>query len=158
MRSTAKDSADGVRIVAVASSVHKKPMVGRLPLQDIHWEKRTVSGITAYGHSKLAVVMFMRELGRRLEGSGVTTYSVHPGAVYTPLSSACNSQMSSGWPKVLAQAGHALQRSIFRTPVQGAQTSLFCCVEESISHQTGRYYEDSTECDPSPNALIDSDA
>ena len=39
--------------MAVASSVHKKPMVGRLPLDDIHWEKRTISGITAYGYSKV---------------------------------------------------------------------------------------------------------
>ena len=71
---------------------------------------------------KLAVITFMRELGRRLEGSGVTSYSVHPGAVYTPLSSACNSYVSSNWPKVLVQAGHAFQRNIFRTPNQGAQT------------------------------------
>ena len=36
--------------------------------------------------------------------------------------------------------------------------SLFCCVDESVSHQTGRYYEDNAESEPSPNALIDSDS
>ena len=36
--------------------------------------------------------------------------------------------------------------------------SLFCCVDESISHQTGRYYEDNAESEPSPNVLIDSDS
>ena len=66
--------------------------------------------------------MFMRELGRRLEGSGITTYSVHPGAVYTPLAAAANSYVSSNWPKFLVQTGHAVQRFLFRTPNQGAQT------------------------------------
>ena len=36
--------------------------------------------------------------------------------------------------------------------------SLFCCVDESISQQTGQYYDDCAMADPSPNALLDSDS
>ena len=43
----------GCRIVAVASSVHKKPMVGRFPLEDIHRRNSSGGGITAYGYSKV---------------------------------------------------------------------------------------------------------
>jgi len=158
LRSTAKTSEDGVRIVATASSSHMKPMVGRIPLDDLHWKKSTVGGITAYGYSKLAVVMFMRELGKRLRGSGVTTYSVHPGAVLTPLSSHCNSQVTSHWPKILIRAGWEFQRRVFKTPEEGVQTSLFCCVDESLSQETGKYYDNCAAAEPSPNALIDSDS
>ena len=71
---------------------------------------------------KLGVVMFMRELGRRLAGTGVTTYSVHPGTVYTPLSTGCNSQVTARWPKEVSQLGDVIQRAYFRTPFQGVQT------------------------------------
>ena len=71
---------------------------------------------------QLGVVMFMRELGRRLAGTGVTTYSVHPGTVYTPLSTGCNSQVTARWPKEVSQLGDVIQRAYFRTPFQGVQT------------------------------------
>ena len=68
--------------MAVASSVHKKPMVGRLPLDDIHWEKRTISGITAYGYSKVCMrdntgmIPRLRESFRKVKAEVVTTAGI----------------------------------------------------------------------------------
>jgi NAD(P)-dependent dehydrogenase (short-subunit alcohol dehydrogenase family) len=52
---------------------------------DLDFEKRSYSRTQAYQQSKLANILFSRELARRLEGSGVATYSLHPGLVFTNL-------------------------------------------------------------------------
>ncbi|HEX7479606.1 MAG TPA: SDR family NAD(P)-dependent oxidoreductase, partial [Polyangiales bacterium] len=69
------------RIVTVASQAHYRA-------KGIDWDAvrkptRSITGVPEYGVSKLANVLFSAELGRRLQGSGVTTYSLHPGVVAT---------------------------------------------------------------------------
>ena len=56
-----------------------------MDFDDINWEQRPYNRLTAYEQSKLANVLFTRELAKRLEGTGVTTYSLHPGVVMTEL-------------------------------------------------------------------------
>lgn len=63
------------RIVVVSSEAHK---FGRINRDDLMSEK-AYSKYSAYGQSKLANILFAKELGKRLEGTGVTTYSCHPG-------------------------------------------------------------------------------
>ena len=69
------------RIVNVASLAHR---IGHLDFKDMMWRKRYWS-VLAYGRSKLANVMFSRELAKRVAGSGVTVCSLHPGSVHTEL-------------------------------------------------------------------------
>ena len=57
---------------------------GYLDFDDMMWTKE-YKRTPAYGRSKLANIMFTRELAKRLEGTGVTTYSLHPGSVNTEL-------------------------------------------------------------------------
>lgn len=65
------------RIVVVSSVAHKW---GRINRDDLMSEK-SYNKLTAYGQSKLANILFAKELAKRLEGTGVTTYSCHPGAI-----------------------------------------------------------------------------
>ena len=75
-----KESAPS-RIVIVSSLAH---VTGYLDFNDMMWSKRYQSQL-AYCRSKLANVMFSRELAKRIAGSGVTMCSLHPGTVYTEL-------------------------------------------------------------------------
>ena len=68
--------------MTVSSLAHE---TGSIDLDDLHWERREYSRIAAYNQSKLANVLFSRELSRRLSGTGVTTYCLHPGVIATDL-------------------------------------------------------------------------
>ena len=68
------------RVVNVSSNAHR----GEIDLDDLNSEK-SYSRVGAYSNSKLANILFTRELSRRLEGTGVTANSLHPGAVQTEL-------------------------------------------------------------------------
>ena len=75
-----KESAPS-RIINVSSLGH---FFGSLSFDDMMWKKGYSSGL-AYTRSKLANVMFSRELAKRLSGTDVTVCSLHPGSVYTEL-------------------------------------------------------------------------
>ncbi len=76
-----KESAPA-RIVNVSSLAHEH---GRIDLTDLNYERRAYGRVDAYGQSKLANVLFTKELARRLQGTGVTCYVLHPGAIDTEL-------------------------------------------------------------------------
>ena len=77
-----KKAAPGARIVNVSSLAHKK---AKIYWDDVNWEKTPYDSVKAYGQSKLANILFTRELAERLEGSGVTVYCLHPGVIATEL-------------------------------------------------------------------------
>ena len=115
------------RIVNVASEAHK---FGRLDFDDLGNQRR-YRGMRVYGQSKLANILFTYELARRLEGSGVTANSVHPGAVGTRLGQN-NGRMATLLTKVL--------RPFFRTPEQGAATSLHVASSPALEGISGKYF------------------
>jgi retinol dehydrogenase-12 len=115
------------RIVTVASEAHRG-------VRGIDWDalrKPTASatGFAEYSRSKLANVLFSAELGRRLAGSGVTTYALHPGVVA--------SDIWRGLPAPL----RALIKLFMITPERGAQTTLDCATSAEAGRETGLYYE-----------------
>lgn len=69
------------RIINVSSSAHLK---GHIDMSDINSEKKYDAG-DAYNQSKLANIMFTRELARKLTGTGVTVNAVNPGLVDTDI-------------------------------------------------------------------------
>src|SRR5262245_42792028 len=73
-------SSSPARIVNVSSVGHRQ---GTLDFTNLQFEKGGYGVMKAYGRSKLAQILFTRELARRLEGTGVVVNSVHPGAVAT---------------------------------------------------------------------------
>ena len=68
------------RIVVVSSTAHRRAKEG-IAFDMLHQRTVSLSGFPEYAVAKLANVLFASELGRRLQGSGVTTYSLHPGLV-----------------------------------------------------------------------------
>jgi NAD(P)-dependent dehydrogenase (short-subunit alcohol dehydrogenase family) len=132
------------RIVNVASDAHR--MGGPLDFEDLGSAKR-YSAMAVYGRSKLANVLFTRELARRLAGSGVTVNAVHPGVVRTGLG------MNNDAPilKFLAN----LARPFFRSPEKGAATSIWACTAPELAGVTGRYFSDLREQEPHALALDD---
>ena len=77
------------RILVVTSLGH---LVGYLDFGDMMWKKRYNSQL-AYARSKLANIMFVKELGKRLVGTGVTVCSLHPGTINTEITR----YFLSGW-------------------------------------------------------------
>jgi NAD(P)-dependent dehydrogenase (short-subunit alcohol dehydrogenase family) len=127
------------RIVNVSSDAHK---FGRLDFDDLQNERR-YRVMRVYGQSKLANILFTAELARRLAGSGVTVNSLHPGAVATGLGT-----NNGGWARRLI----ALLRPFFRSPDDGAATSLYLASSPAVAGVTGRYFVRCREKRPSAAA------
>ncbi|XP_055364449.1 retinol dehydrogenase 12, like isoform X2 [Betta splendens] len=117
------------RIVTVSSMAHS---YGSINLEDINSEKGYDKG-KAYGQSKLANVLFTRSLAKRLEDTGVTTYSLHPGVVQTDLWRHLNGPQQFLWK---------LATPFTKNSTQGAQTTIYCAVEPSLEKESGGYYSD----------------
>jgi retinol dehydrogenase-12 len=123
------------RIVTVASRAHiRQPGIDFAAVRE---RTRSTTGLPEYGVSKLANVLFSAELARRLAGSGVTTYSLHPGVV--------KSDIWRGLPgpiRFLAKLGMI-------TVEEGAQTTLYCATSPKCANETGLYYDKSQQRTPS---------
>lgn len=85
----------------------------------------------AYNQSKLCNILFTLELQEKLKDTGVVTYSVHPGVVATELGR--HLPCGCAW---------AFQKFnwVLKTPVQGAQTTLHCALDERLGEQNGLYF------------------
>ncbi|KAM6170931.1 retinol dehydrogenase 12 isoform 2-T2 [Erethizon dorsatum] len=132
-----KESAPA-RVVNLSSLVHH---AGKIRFHDLQGEKYYCSGF-AYCHSKLANVLFTRELAKRLQGTGVTTYAVHPGVV------------SSGLIRhsFLLCLLWRLFSLFLKSTWEGAQTSLHCALAEGLEPLSGKYFSDCKRTWVSPRA------
>jgi NAD(P)-dependent dehydrogenase (short-subunit alcohol dehydrogenase family) len=109
------------RVVAIASMMH---VLGRINLNDLNWKSRPYLAWPAYGQSKLANLLFAKELQRRLDaaGSQVKALVAHPGYSATELQS-----HSSGLFGKVFQAGNALMAT---TPEFGARQTLYAASQD----------------------------
>ena len=119
---------EGGRIVNVASGAHK---TGKIHFDDINLTKG-FNVITAYSQSKLANVLFTRELARRVKDKGITVNCCHPGAVATNI----GIDRDTGFGKTVTK----LLKPFFQTPEQGARTAIFLASDDSVSDITGEYF------------------
>jgi retinol dehydrogenase-12 len=115
------------RIVTVASKAHYQ-------VQGIDWDAvrqptRTRLALAEYSVSKLANVLFSAELSRRLAGSGVSTYALHPGVV-----------ASDVWRAVPWPLRPLIKLAMISTE-EGAATSLYCANSAEAALETGLYYD-----------------
>jgi len=112
------------RIVNVASAAHK---FGSLDVNA--WPTgRNYSAFAAYANSKLANILFTRELAQRLTGTGVTANCLHPGPVGTNL--------FRGLPKFL----QTIIKLVTISPQRGARTSIYLASSPAVEEITGKYF------------------
>jgi len=116
------------RIVTVASRAHRR--VGGIDWDAARRPTTTFTGVREYCVSKLANVLFSAELGRRLEGSDVSTYSLHPGVVDSDI-----------WRRLPGPL-RALNRLRLIPVEEGARTTLHCAASDEAGDETGLYYSD----------------
>lgn len=126
------------RIVTVASRAHYRA-------SGLHWDAlrhttRSRTAIDEYSNSKLANVLFSAELGRRLAGSGVAAYALHPGVV------ASDVWRAVPWPL------RSLMKLGMISTEEGAVTTLFCATAPEIAQDSGLYYDKSRPRTPSAMA------
>lgn len=124
------------RIVIVAS-VAAEMGLKNIQFEDLNFEKN-YQRWNVYCQSKLANVIFSSELARRLEGSGVTTYSLHPGGVDTELQ---RHVPVVGENSSVSRIARIPMRYFFKTPKGGAQTQIRCAVDPDLANESGKYYD-----------------
>ena len=135
----------GARIVSTASRAHQG---ARLDFSDLQSQK-AFSGFAVYGRSKLANILFTRELARRLAGTGVTANSLHPGFVASRFG-----DQSGG----LIQTLMPLAKLIAVTPQQGADTIIYLASSPEVTGQSGLYFYKRKPIEPSLDAQDDQAA
>ncbi len=127
------------RIVNVAS-------VGHMTVKRMDWsglDRRTApqrSGFPEYAVTKLMNVLHAKELARRLAGTGITTYALHPGAV-----------ASNIW-RAIPRPVQWVMKLFMLSNEEGAKTPLYCAAAPELATVTGRYYDRCREVPPNPLA------
>ena len=124
------------RIVNVSSRSH---MGATIDFDDLHKESG-YRGMSAYGQSKLANVLFTRELARRLEGTGVTANSLHPGVVRTGFGRNNDGAIGALFRIFQARVFQIAPIPFILTPEQGAETSIYLASSPDVESVTGKYF------------------
>jgi len=127
------------RVITTASEAHRG---AHIPFDDLNAE-RSYGGFARYKETKLANILFTRELARRLEGSGGTASSFHPGLV------ASNFNRNNG---VLMNLAMTMLRPLSRSVEAGAETLIWLASSPDAIGGSGGYFIDRQRRSPSPQA------
>ncbi|HTJ40071.1 MAG TPA: SDR family NAD(P)-dependent oxidoreductase [Dactylosporangium sp.] len=134
-------AANGARVVAVSSSAHlRSPVV----FDDIHFNVREYDPWLAYGQSKTANVLFAVEADRRWSGDGIRVNALNPGGIRT------NLQRHVDIDALVrsVQEANGGKEIAWKTPQQGAATSVLLAASPTVEGVGGRYYDDCNEAAP----------
>ncbi len=123
------------RVVNVASKSH-------YDAKTIHFDRvrqstRSFTGLPEYAESKLANVLFSAELARQLEGTGVSSYSLHPGVVASDI-----------WHR-LPRPFRNIAKHFMLSVEDGAKTSIHCASAPASDLESGLYYDSCATRSPS---------
>ncbi len=128
----------GARVVALSSVAHLgSPVV----FDDIHFRERAYDPALAYAQSKTANVLFAVEAGRRWADDGITVNAVHPGAIR-------DTNLSRHMSQEELDSIVATSNYTYKSPEQGAATSVLVATSPLLDGVSGRYFEDCNEAEP----------
>ncbi|EDO46815.1 predicted protein, partial [Nematostella vectensis] len=127
------------RIINVSSHQHKKASIDFDNLQG----EKSYGRFAAYSRSKLALMLFTKQLANKLAGYKVTVNALHPGLVCTNLFR--NLRFLRIW--AIRPIYWLVQYFFFKTPIQGAQTTIHCAVAPELADVTGKYFVDCQEAE-----------
>lgn len=133
------------RIINLSSLAH---VAGHIDFDDLNWEKRKYNTKAAYCQSKLAIVLFTKELSRRLQGTGVTVNALHPGVARTELGRHTGMHNSAFSSFMLGPMFWLLVKS----PQLAAQPSTYLAVAEELEGISGKYFDGLKEKAPASEA------
>jgi NAD(P)-dependent dehydrogenase (short-subunit alcohol dehydrogenase family) len=136
----------GARIVSTASDAHKG---AKLDFDDLQSAKK-YSGFSVYGKSKLANILFNRELARRIAGTGVTANCLHPGFVATRFG-----DQSGGIVSIAVKIAKPIGAI---SPEDGAKTIVYLASSPDVEGKSGGYYYKNALATPTKEAQNDADA
>ena len=130
----------GARFISLSSSAHS---ITGILWEDIHFKKNPYDKWMAYGQSKTASSLIAIEFHRKMKGKGVNGYSVHPGGIITPLQRHLqkDEMIALGWMKEDGSPSD-LAKNFFKTPSQGASTTLWCATSHQLNDIGGVFCED----------------
>ncbi|PZG16426.1 oxidoreductase [Micromonospora craterilacus] len=133
-------AAQGARVVSVSSAAHlRSPVV----FEDIHFQRRDYEPWAAYGQSKTANVLFAVAASRRWADDGILVNALHPGGIRTNLQRYVTEEELT---RLRAQSGPAAPA--WKTPEQGAATSVLVATSPLLDGVGGRYFEDCQQAGP----------
>lgn len=136
-------AAGAARVINTSSAAHYRATIDFDDLQ----MKNNYSTIRAYGCSKLCNILYTRGLVRRLEGTGITANSLHPGFV--------NTRIGDG-TKGFGAAIFRFMKNFAITPEKGAETIVYLASSDQVAKTTGLYFD---KCKPvEPSKLAQDDA
>jgi retinol dehydrogenase-12 len=126
------------RIVNVSSDAHYNAR--GIDFQAVRRPARNITALHEYAVSKLCNVLFTQELARRMAGTGVTSYALHPGVVASDI-----------WRRVPWPVRPLITRRMLSV-TEGAATSLYCATSPDVAEVSGRFYDQCAERTPNPAA------
>jgi WW domain-containing oxidoreductase len=129
------------RVVVTGSNAHRRAPPGGIDFDHLSGERGYVP-MQAYGVSKLANVLFARELARRLGSGGRTSNTLHPGVIATNIVRTMSAPARAAF-RILAPLA-------LKTPAQGAATQAYLAASPAVAKVTGAYYADCNPSDTTP--------
>lgn len=119
------------RVVTVSSITHRR---ARLPLDDLNWAARPYRKAAAYGQSKLANLLFMRELQRKLQAAGLPMLSVaaHPGIAATEIAGNMGRMLPRALQPLWKHAVALNNRTLAQPAAMGVLPTLFAATDDSV--------------------------
>ena len=131
----------GSRMAIVSSVVHAGSPKNRpdVHLDDLGYKNRDYNNMAAYAEAKVANVLYAMELGERLEGTGVSAFSIHPGWARSNFGSGAGFLMNA-----VMTIARPLTRFMSDSNEESAQTTLHCLISDDAPNHSGAYFSQSS--------------
>ncbi|MEO3818942.1 SDR family NAD(P)-dependent oxidoreductase [Plantactinospora sp. B24E8] len=136
-------AAGSARVVVVSSGAH---LAHPFDFDDPQFERQAYDPWVAYGRSKTADVLLTVGIARRWAADGVTANGLSPGYIMTNLQRHLDDATLRAFG-VLDEAGNRTEPDYFKTPAQGASTSVLLAASPLVEGVTGRYFDDNQEAE-----------
>ena len=139
------------RIINVSSEAHR---YGVIDFDDFFGEKK-YDRLDSYSNSKLANILFTKELSNRLDGTDVSVFALTPGHTFTEIGRHIFTDRSIFYRIIVTIWYFVFIYPMTKNINEGAQTTIYCAVEEGLASQSGKYFSDCRIKEPSKIAMDD---
>ncbi|CAF0900595.1 unnamed protein product [Brachionus calyciflorus] len=139
------------RIVSLSSCIHY--------IAKMYWNSFNggINIMKGYSQSKLVIILFTKELTKRLDGSGVTCVCLNPGVVRTDILRYTAKSVCFLFP-IIVNLLYLLYMVFTKSPFEGALTTIYCAIDDEVPKYNGYYFSDCNIKKPSKAALNEQDA